>query len=137
MGQLRHSSQHNRISLSLFHSLSFRFSDVLQPVRSAVQRLPFIRMALDSIVRSSPKKAAILTGQLVISVSCQNNSLTLPSIITTVITTVIIPTLNCLCSRYNIFRSTHCTFNPLNPELNPICYLLAFQELTIFSTLAG
>jgi len=28
-------------------------------------------------------------------------------------------------------------FNPLNPELNPICYLLALLELTIFSTLAG
>jgi len=26
--------------------------------------------------------------------------------------------------------------NPLNAELNPICYLLAFLELTIFSTLA-
>jgi len=28
-------------------------------------------------------------------------------------------------------------FNPLNAELNPICYLLALLELTIFSTLAG
>jgi len=28
-------------------------------------------------------------------------------------------------------------FNPLNPELNPICYLLALLELTIFSTLTG
>ena len=28
-------------------------------------------------------------------------------------------------------------FNPLKPELNPICYLLALLELTIFSTLAG
>jgi len=28
-------------------------------------------------------------------------------------------------------------FNPLNPELNPICYLLALLDLTIFSTLAG
>ena len=27
--------------------------------------------------------------------------------------------------------------NPLNAELNPICYLLALLELTIFSTLAG
>ena len=27
--------------------------------------------------------------------------------------------------------------NPLNPELNPICYLLALLELIIFSTLAG
>jgi len=27
--------------------------------------------------------------------------------------------------------------NPLNAELNPICYLLALSELTIFSTLAG
>ena len=27
--------------------------------------------------------------------------------------------------------------NPLKPELNPICYLLALLELTIFSTLAG
>jgi len=27
--------------------------------------------------------------------------------------------------------------NPLNPELNPICYLLAIFELIIFSTLAG
>jgi len=27
--------------------------------------------------------------------------------------------------------------NPLNDELNPICYLLALLELTIFSTLAG
>ena len=27
--------------------------------------------------------------------------------------------------------------NPLNPELNPICCLLALLELTIFSTLAG
>jgi len=27
--------------------------------------------------------------------------------------------------------------NPLNAELNPICYLLALFELTIFSTLAG
>jgi len=26
--------------------------------------------------------------------------------------------------------------NPLNAELNPICYLLALLELTIFSTLA-
>jgi len=26
---------------------------------------------------------------------------------------------------------------PLNAELNPICYLLALLELTIFSTLAG
>ena len=30
-----------------------------------------------------------------------------------------------------------CTLNPLNTELNPICYLLALLELTIFSTLAG
>jgi len=29
------------------------------------------------------------------------------------------------------------TLNPLNAELNPICYLLALLELTIFSTLAG
>jgi len=29
------------------------------------------------------------------------------------------------------------SFNPLNAELNPICYLLALLELTIFSTLAG
>jgi len=29
------------------------------------------------------------------------------------------------------------TFNPLNAELNPICYLLSLLELTIFSTLAG
>jgi len=29
------------------------------------------------------------------------------------------------------------TFNPLNAELNPICYLLALLELTIFSTLEG
>jgi len=29
------------------------------------------------------------------------------------------------------------TINPLNDELNPICYLLALLELTIFSTLAG
>ena len=28
-------------------------------------------------------------------------------------------------------------FNPLNAELNPICYLLELLELTIFSTLAG
>jgi len=27
--------------------------------------------------------------------------------------------------------------NPLNAELNPICYLLALLELTIFSTLSG
>jgi len=27
--------------------------------------------------------------------------------------------------------------NPLNADLNPICYLLALLELTIFSTLAG
>jgi len=27
--------------------------------------------------------------------------------------------------------------NPLNAELNPICFLLALLELTIFSTLAG
>jgi len=27
--------------------------------------------------------------------------------------------------------------NPLNAELNPICYLLALLELTIFSTLTG
>jgi len=27
--------------------------------------------------------------------------------------------------------------NPLNAKLNPICHLLAFSELTIFSTLAG
>ena len=27
--------------------------------------------------------------------------------------------------------------NPLNAELNPICYLLALLELTIFSTLVG
>jgi len=29
------------------------------------------------------------------------------------------------------------SINPLNAELNPICYLLALLELTIFSTLAG
>jgi len=29
------------------------------------------------------------------------------------------------------------SFNLLNPELNPICYLLALLELNIFSTLAG
>ena len=28
-------------------------------------------------------------------------------------------------------------FNSLNAELNPICYLLALLELTIFSTLGG
>ena len=27
--------------------------------------------------------------------------------------------------------------NPLNAELNHICYLLAYYELTIFTTLAG
>jgi len=27
--------------------------------------------------------------------------------------------------------------NPLNAELNPICYLLALLELTIFSMLSG
>ena len=52
-------------------------------------------------IRSSPRKAAILTGQLVISVSCQNNSLNLPL----VITTVIIAKLNFPCSWYNLFRS--------------------------------
>jgi len=30
-----------------------------------------------------------------------------------------------------------CPVNPLNAELNPICYLLALLELTISSTLAG
>jgi len=39
-----------------------------------------------------------------------------------------IPTIYC-CSQTDI--------NPLNPELNPICYLLTLLELTIFSTLAG
>jgi len=42
---------------------------------------------------------------------------------------------------YHCF-STHSRFhdnriNPLNAELNPICYLMALLELTIFSTLAG
>ena len=32
---------------------------------------------------------------------------------------------------------TDSSINPLNIELNPICYLLALFELTIFSTLAG
>ena len=29
------------------------------------------------------------------------------------------------------------SINTLNPELNPICYLLELLELTIFFTLAG
>jgi len=29
------------------------------------------------------------------------------------------------------------SINPLNAELNSICYLLALLDLTIFSTLAG
>jgi len=38
--------------------------------------------------------------------------------------------------RYRV-PASGCVFNPLNPELNPICYLLALLSLTIFSTLAG
>jgi len=37
----------------------------------------------------------------------------------------------------NYVPNTVNVFNPLNAELNPICYLLALLELTIFSTLAG
>jgi len=35
------------------------------------------------------------------------------------------------------FQLKNIVFNPLNAELNPICYLLALLELTIFSTLSG
>ena len=35
------------------------------------------------------------------------------------------------------FQRLFYTFNYLNAELNPICHLLAYSELTIFSTLAG
>ena len=34
-------------------------------------------------------------------------------------------------------KTSETLFNPLNAELNPICYLLALLELTIFSTLSG
>jgi len=34
-------------------------------------------------------------------------------------------------------RLFHHRINPLNPELNPICYLLALLGAYIFSTLAG
>jgi len=36
-----------------------------------------------------------------------------------------------------LLQSWDVSFNPLNAELNPIFYLLALLELTIFSTLAG
>jgi len=38
-------------------------------------------------------------------------------------------------AQQKVFIFVH--INPLNAELNPICYFLALLELTIFSTLAG
>jgi len=36
-----------------------------------------------------------------------------------------------------LFYDALTQFNPLNPELNPICYLLALLGAHHFSTLAG
>jgi len=43
----------------------------------------------------------------------------------------------CLKYTFTVHLEIIGEFNPLNAELNPICYLLALLELTIFSTLAG
>ena len=44
-----------------------------------------------------------------------------------------------LCNGRSLTESddTRCYINPLNAELNPICYLLALLELIIFSMLSG
>jgi len=42
-----------------------------------------------------------------------------------------------VCTALAARNTVYGRINPLNAELNPICYLLALLELTIFSTLAG
>jgi len=105
IGQLWHSSQQpSDESLSL--SLPPSPSGLLTYYSRFPQRYTVCLAFEWHWIRSSPRKVAIRTGQLLISVSCQNNSLNLPSIITT----FIISKLNFPCSWYSIFRSTHWTF---------------------------
>jgi hypothetical protein len=104
IGQLWHSSQQQSDeSLSLSLSLSLSPSGLLTYYIRFAQRYS-VWLAFEwHKIRSSPRKSAILTGQSVISVSCQNDLLTLPSIITT----DFIPTLNCPCSWCNVFYTLH------------------------------
>jgi len=55
-----------------------------------------------------------------------------------------VTTVNILCvvsqhytSARKVYNMSNSIINPLNAELNPICYFWHYYELTIFSTLAG